>query len=187
MHKLTLEQRNKLDEIDFDDSLGNLNDVKWEQQFVCLLEFKRKHGHSSVPTTGHNAKKLGGWVNWQRLSYRRGFLKPERLKMLNSIGFVWMPRDKVPMASYFRGTTTTDIGLQESFEEEDPVEAEIAAGNIGIDLVNKGEQEEAWYCPLCQCVGWSATALACNSFIVCQDCGSERFMRCYPCAVLKVD
>jgi hypothetical protein len=194
---LPLGKRTKLDELEFMEALhtnwSNLYDVKWEQQFACLLEFKRKHGHCNAPTTGANAKKLGCWVNWQRWSHRTGCLKPERIKKLNSIGFVWKPRAKLLKAS--ADFSDTDIDVQQNNHDEDHAAAETVAGNIGIDLVdpgsvlgtslivNKEEQVEAWYCPLCQCSSRLGTAVVCESFIMCLDCGSDGWMRCYPCAV----
>lgn len=40
----------------------------WDEAYALLLEFKKKHGHCRVPK---KMKRLGGWVQRQRIQYRK--------------------------------------------------------------------------------------------------------------------
>ena len=61
---------------------------QWEQGFAALHKFHKREGHCRV-VRGHkeNGRKLGVWVNNQRAN--KNELPPDRLKRLNSLGFVW--------------------------------------------------------------------------------------------------
>ena len=67
----------------------------WEQRFEELLEFKRQHGHMSVPVTCPEFPKLGSWVKCARRQGRlfsRGqpsTMTCERAEKLAAIGFTW--------------------------------------------------------------------------------------------------
>ena len=70
----------------------------WDQRFGELAEFKRTNGHCDVPQTYPPNKKLGHWVNRLRSEYKnipkhkkkKSFLTPQRIKALESIGFLWI-------------------------------------------------------------------------------------------------
>ena len=63
---------------------------QWEKNFAALQKFRRRMGHCRVPES-HQADgiKLGVWVGVQRS--RKGKLTPDRIKRLNSHGFIWDP------------------------------------------------------------------------------------------------
>jgi glycerol-3-phosphate cytidylyltransferase-like family protein len=71
-----------------------LIDIRWDNMFNLLLEFKQKHGHVKVPQRCNENGKLGMWVSKQRKNYReykrtdgkKG--DPDRMKRLESIGMV---------------------------------------------------------------------------------------------------
>jgi len=93
--RMTKRRFQLLDEIDF---VWDVYNAAWNSKFVELKEYKELHGDCLV-NTGHNANALGRWVNTQRKAHRR-YLKnqsssmtPEREQALNSIDFVWYPRD----------------------------------------------------------------------------------------------
>ncbi len=69
----------------------------WDQMFDRLSEFRRVHGHCNVPQKGGEDKKLGRWVNVQRLFHMRGKLQPERQKRLEAVGFVWNMKKPLPV------------------------------------------------------------------------------------------
>jgi len=59
----------------------------WEGMFSALVEYKRKHGDCNVPYQYSTNQELGRWVANQRA--RRDWLNAERVKKLESIGFIW--------------------------------------------------------------------------------------------------
>jgi hypothetical protein len=71
----------------------------WQAVFQRLVKYKEKFGHVEVPTEYDDGKKprLGYWVVNQRQAYRtfvmtkgkEGAMTEERIKQLNSTGFVW--------------------------------------------------------------------------------------------------
>lgn len=87
--KIHFMQRNE--EMDRNGSKGSLSGI-WGERFAELKDYKRIHGHCNVLL---ELKGLGQWVNKQRRDYRlrmegKSFaLTTERIKALNSIGFVW--------------------------------------------------------------------------------------------------
>lgn len=89
------ERSKRLEAIGFEWRLKTPN--IWEVMFGKLLEFREIHGHCNVPQKWAEDKKLGRWVNTQRIHYRRGDIPdPERIRRLEAIGFVWntKPGDK---------------------------------------------------------------------------------------------
>merc|ERR1719330_1753789 len=72
---------------------------KWNEHFRALMEFKMKHNHCIVPHTYSEDPGLGRWVKRQRYQYKclqqnkKSSMMPERVKMLEKIGFVWDPHE----------------------------------------------------------------------------------------------
>eukprot|EP00591_Stephanopyxis_turris_P002362 CAMPEP_0195510210 /NCGR_PEP_ID=MMETSP0794_2-20130614/2921_1 /TAXON_ID=515487 /ORGANISM="Stephanopyxis turris, Strain CCMP 815" /LENGTH=557 /DNA_ID=CAMNT_0040637587 /DNA_START=195 /DNA_END=1865 /DNA_ORIENTATION=+ len=73
---------------------------KWPTQLNLLKEYKKTHGHCMVPTrTTKQYKLLGHWVGSQRNEWKKlkdgkqSELTPERIQMLNDVGFVWNVHD----------------------------------------------------------------------------------------------
>jgi len=70
----------------------------WKCQFAKLANYKRIHGHCSVPARYHEDAKLGHWVMTQRRQFnlmKRGkasSMTVERIKFLNELGFSWSIR-----------------------------------------------------------------------------------------------
>jgi len=71
---------------------------KWMARFLELAEFKKKYGHTKVPHNFPDSPKLAEWQKFQR-QQRKLFVKgkhsqltPERVVMLEKIGFVWEAR-----------------------------------------------------------------------------------------------
>lgn len=73
---------------------------KWMERFDELCDFMNENGHSSPSVTDSEAstRRLARWVRNQRLFYtylrseekrEQAFITPERIEMLNSVGFVW--------------------------------------------------------------------------------------------------
>jgi hypothetical protein len=115
---LTNEKRNDLEELGFHIGMFMTGDTNadgqpqmrairtftrtsWDGRFQQLLEFKKEHGHCTVPTNDKTFMKLSGWVQHQRAEKKKkekGFksrLTDEREQRLDEIGFVWSIQDRV--------------------------------------------------------------------------------------------
>jgi superfamily II DNA or RNA helicase len=91
--KLNDDRIKRLDDIGF---VWNPIESQWEDMFVVLKEYKKKHGHCNVPryrVSRHLAdnQQLATWVNAQRNTNRNKSLDEDRIKRLDDIGFVWNP------------------------------------------------------------------------------------------------
>ena len=76
--------------------VGEAYEQKWEQMYHRLLEFKKKHGHTSVPYSYTEDRGLALWVTTQRREYHQKSwygvdreMRENRRKQLDEIGFVW--------------------------------------------------------------------------------------------------
>jgi superfamily II DNA or RNA helicase len=78
-------------DIEILDRLG----VSWDKFFGSLQRFKLETGHCHVPDgfTTSEGLKLGVWVGTQR--QRIDILSDEKIRRLDSLGFVWDPREKL--------------------------------------------------------------------------------------------
>ena len=65
----------------------------WDERYGELLAFKNHHGHCRVPKTYPAAPLLERWLGRQRSFYRRGILRPDRLRLLEALGVTWEPQD----------------------------------------------------------------------------------------------
>lgn len=75
---------------------SNYFDDRWEEMFMRLKYYKRKHGNALVPTKYNQDKQLGNWVCSQRTNKKQwlkgGYTSPkniDRFKRLDEIGFIW--------------------------------------------------------------------------------------------------
>ena len=85
--RLTNEKIQKLNLLDF---LWSPNKNKWDMSYYQLKKFKLENGHCHVPKDYKiDGLSLGTWVASQRKSQKKNILKPERLKKLNLINFIW--------------------------------------------------------------------------------------------------
>merc|ERR1712161_168018 len=66
------------------------------KMYQRLIAYKKQHKTTSVPSRLKEDRKLGLWVVSQRQHYKKKYLSIERIKYLESIGFVWKMRDHVP-------------------------------------------------------------------------------------------
>ncbi|CAJ1965829.1 unnamed protein product [Cylindrotheca closterium] len=93
---MSAERAAKLDAVGF---CWNTHQALWLERFHELDEYKKLHGHSVVPTKCQENQRLGTWVHHQRREYKKYQLgKPshmtaERIEALESLDFVWYPRD----------------------------------------------------------------------------------------------
>ena len=79
------EHRQRLNKIGF---VWNAREVRWEDGFAALKQFKAREGHCNVSTSHvEGTFKLGTWVSRQRNT--KDNMSKERKKRLDKLGFVW--------------------------------------------------------------------------------------------------
>ena len=88
----------KLNSIGFTWALRNI--VLWDQQYADLVAFHQIHGHTCVWQVYPDNVALGKWASKQREMYRLylqhkpSSMKPEKIELLNRIGFVWSAKGR---------------------------------------------------------------------------------------------
>eukprot|EP01114_Cavostelium_apophysatum_P018567 TRINITY_DN5772_c0_g1_i2.p1 TRINITY_DN5772_c0_g1~~TRINITY_DN5772_c0_g1_i2.p1 ORF type:complete len:1052 (-),score=297.29 TRINITY_DN5772_c0_g1_i2:10-3165(-) len=70
---------------------AQVEEERWYQKLEELKEYKRVHGHCTVK---QSEGSLGRWVNIQRLNAKTQRMDPNRIKMLEEVGFEWNGRDR---------------------------------------------------------------------------------------------
>ena len=92
---LTNEQLKLLNDIDFFEDYGVLS---WEKTIKKLLDFKKLHGHLHVSQYSTNDRQLLNSV--KHIKINKNQLTPEKISMLNDIGFVWKSIDPIWIENY---------------------------------------------------------------------------------------
>jgi hypothetical protein len=70
----------------------------WEERWLELLDFQKKHGHANVPSKFSENPQLSVWVKCQRRQYKlfvkgeKSTMTAERVSKMDTLGFVWSPR-----------------------------------------------------------------------------------------------
>jgi len=70
----------------FEDARFVSDNVKWNNIFMELEEYKDKNGHCNLPTKNGS---LGQWISYQRALFRSKKLKADRYEKLVGIGFAF--------------------------------------------------------------------------------------------------
>ena len=74
-------------------------DAAWMARYDELTAYKDGNGDCNVPC---NQGQLGRWVGQQRVHYKKGTLRRERIELLESIGFEWVLMERSrPTSSKF--------------------------------------------------------------------------------------
>ena len=88
--ELTPERQALLDDIGFVwDRFG----TEWQESYTQLVRYQGEHGNCNVPSRWEQDKSLGDWVTTQRTAKVKGELAPQRVTLLDKIGFVWDGRE----------------------------------------------------------------------------------------------
>lgn len=94
---MTEERARALDEVGF---CWDTHEAVWGERLRELCHYKATYGDCIVPTNYSANPKLGTWVHHQRRQYKKYkegkpcHITAERIRALESIGFVWYPRDR---------------------------------------------------------------------------------------------
>ena len=79
------------------DLLNSINFVwkepidKFDIRVNQLIEYKKKYGNLKVQTRFADFNNLGNWVTTIRKRRKKGLLSEEKIKKLDSLGFIWNP------------------------------------------------------------------------------------------------
>jgi hypothetical protein len=74
------------------------SDNAWQSMFDQIVQFRQKHGHCDVPTQWPENPHLANWVANQRHRKKRGTLSAERVRRLDSVGFLWAAKRRKDVA-----------------------------------------------------------------------------------------
>ncbi len=66
----------------------------WLRQLEALRKWKEIHGHLDVPNSEVSMHTVYSWIHHQRAAQRRKLLHPERIRLLDELGFEWRPSGK---------------------------------------------------------------------------------------------
>lgn len=88
-HKLSKRKINKLNKLDFvwSSLLRKENHQYWFRMYGKLKRFQKEHGHCNVPSKYEPEKKLGRWVEVQRLYKDK--MESWKKQKLEALGFEW--------------------------------------------------------------------------------------------------
>jgi hypothetical protein len=108
---MTEERIAELDTIGF---CWDTHEATWLDRLRELADFREHFGTCIVPTSYQENPKLGTWVHHQRRQYKKFkegkpcHITEERIQALESLGFVWNPRDKQTSSSDNSSVCSTD-------------------------------------------------------------------------------
>jgi hypothetical protein len=94
---MTDERARALDDVGF---CWDTHEAVWGERLRELCHYKATYGDCIVPTNYSANPKLGTWVHHQRRQYKKYkegkpcHITAERIRALESIGFVWYPRER---------------------------------------------------------------------------------------------
>ena len=66
------------------------HESKWREQYLALLDYRKRFGDCRVPQNWDGSNSLAHWVKTQRNDYGKGELARERIAALEKIGFEWV-------------------------------------------------------------------------------------------------
>lgn len=92
---ITPDRAGRLMQLGFEWTGENPRHKNWDIRFEELKHFKAKYGHAQVPIGFEDNVQLANWTSTQRQEYKNllkgkaSRLNKQRIKLLESIGFVW--------------------------------------------------------------------------------------------------
>lgn len=87
---LTAERIQRLEKIGM---IWDVNIWFWQEMYEALRKYREQNGHVRVPQSyvTPDGRKLGIWVNKQRMEYKKGSLTEKRRLLLEALGMIWQP------------------------------------------------------------------------------------------------
>jgi hypothetical protein len=87
---LSEERIRRLEEIGFEWAQREKEtQLLWDTRFAELRAYRKQHGDCNVPKRWEENPTLGQWVSNQRSNRKTGNLNPQRISLLNGLGFCW--------------------------------------------------------------------------------------------------
>jgi hypothetical protein len=65
------------------------NEEFWQQMYQRLVQFQEQEGHCNVPQSKNVDRSLASWVSDQRRRRNKHEMRPDRIELLDAIGFRW--------------------------------------------------------------------------------------------------
>ena len=90
--RLSANRISRLEAVQF---VWNRLEASWNERYEELVAFGRTHGHVNVPSTKRSRSKLSLWCEVQRRFRKNRTLSPERIALLDALGFAWTFRKPV--------------------------------------------------------------------------------------------
>ena len=118
---MTEERARALDAVGF---CWDTHEAVWGERLRELCQYKAQFGDCVVPTNYSVNPKLGTWVHHQRRQYKKYkegktcHITAERVRALESIGFVWYPRER----SRYSDTPSSDSDTESDSEDLDEID-----------------------------------------------------------------
>ena len=75
---------------------------RWDKMFQCLVAYKKERKSTNVPKGYTEDPKLATWVYCQRSKCKNQEVSVDRIRRLDSIGFVWKVREQVPWEEMYQ-------------------------------------------------------------------------------------
>ena len=88
--QLPIKRRNRLLSLGFE---FVVDEAQWKKMLAGLVAFKQQHGHTQVPRSWNEPRRLGNWVAHQRSLHNRGRLLAEHFRALRKLRFDFAPVD----------------------------------------------------------------------------------------------
>jgi hypothetical protein len=118
---MTEERARALDAVGF---CWDTHEAVWGERLRELCQYKAQFGDCVVPTNYAANPKLGTWVHHQRRQYKKFkegktcHITAERVRALESIGFVWYPRER----SRYSDTPSSGSDTESDSEDLDEID-----------------------------------------------------------------
>jgi len=92
---LSPERKNLLEEAGFIWKVTQRTMLGWEQGYKAFVAYKKEFPDTPVPNnTEYHGYNLGTWIANQRTAKKKETLSPEKIKLLEKAGIVWVIKDR---------------------------------------------------------------------------------------------
>ena len=83
--------RERVEKLEAIGMVWTANDLAWQTMCRELADYRQRYGTARVPQSyvTPGGKRLGSWVNKQRVDQKRNRLLPERKAQLERLGMIW--------------------------------------------------------------------------------------------------
>ena len=113
----------------------------WMERLNDLKLFREKYGHCICPTNYAHNPKLGTWIHHQRRQWKKFqegkpcHITTERIKALDSLGFVWQPRAEKSSTNTNNASILAPVDQTEASEQQNRVPEDDSPADLNkLDL-----------------------------------------------------